>query len=58
MVVNHANFNLMISDQPQLIAKITTILANRIWSIYKQLIKMHVKVTDSYDLSYKERLVL
>jgi CRP-like cAMP-binding protein len=46
LVVNHDSFKLMISDQPQLIAKITTILANRIWSIYKQLIKMHEKESD------------
>jgi CRP-like cAMP-binding protein len=37
MAVNKANFELMIKNQPQLIAKITTLLADRIWLIYKQL---------------------
>jgi CRP-like cAMP-binding protein len=37
MAVNKANFELMITDQPQLIAKITTLLADRLWLIYKQL---------------------
>ena len=37
MVVNKANFELMIKNQPQLIAKITTLLADRLWLIYKQL---------------------
>jgi len=37
MAVNKANFELMIQSQPQLIAKITTLLADRIWLIYKQL---------------------
>jgi len=37
MVVNKANFEMMIKGQPQLIAKITTLLADRLWLIYKQL---------------------
>jgi CRP-like cAMP-binding protein len=37
MVVNQANFNLVITSQPPLVAKITTLLADRIWFIYKQL---------------------
>jgi CRP-like cAMP-binding protein len=37
MVVNKANFELMIKNQPQIIAKITILLADRIWLIYKQL---------------------
>ncbi|MCL2762186.1 MAG: cyclic nucleotide-binding domain-containing protein [Treponema sp.] len=37
MVVNRANFEQMIKTQPQLIAKVTTLLADRIWLIYKQL---------------------
>jgi CRP-like cAMP-binding protein len=37
MAVNKANFELMIKNQPQLIARITTLLADRIWLIYKQL---------------------
>ena len=37
MVINRANFEYMIKTQPQLIAKVTTLLADRIWLIYKQL---------------------
>ena len=37
MAVNKANFEFLITSQPQLIAKITTLLAERIWFIYKQL---------------------
>ena len=37
MAVNRDNFQQMIKTQPQLIAKLTTLLAERIWLIYKQL---------------------
>jgi len=37
MAVNRANFQQMIKTQPQLIARLTTLLAERIWLIYKQL---------------------
>ena len=37
LAVNRANFERMISTQPQLISKLTTLLADRIWFIYKQL---------------------
>lgn len=37
MAVNRANFAQMIQTQPQLIARLTTLLAERIWLIYKQL---------------------
>jgi len=37
MAVNRANFEHMIKTQPQIIAKLTTLLAERIWFIYKQL---------------------
>jgi len=37
MVVNKANFELMIESQPQIIARITILLSDRIWLIYKQL---------------------
>jgi CRP-like cAMP-binding protein len=36
-VVNRANFEQMIAREPQMIARLTTLLAERIWSIYKQL---------------------
>ena len=37
MVINRSNFNLMVSTQPQLVAKLTTTLADRLWSMYRQL---------------------
>ncbi len=37
LVVNRANFQQMIQKQPQLITRLTTLLADRIWLIYKQL---------------------
>jgi CRP-like cAMP-binding protein len=37
LAVNRANFARMISSQPQMIARLTTLLAERIWLIYKQL---------------------
>jgi len=37
LAVNRANFERMIASQPQLIARLTTLLADRIWFIYKQL---------------------
>ena len=37
MVVNRTNFNQMVATQPQLISKLTTTLAERLWSMYRQL---------------------
>ena len=37
MAVNKANFKRMVSTQPQIITKLTQILSERIWFIYKQL---------------------
>jgi len=37
MAVNRENFQVMIKTQPQLIARLTTLLAERIWIVYKQL---------------------
>ncbi|MDR0495800.1 MAG: Crp/Fnr family transcriptional regulator [Treponema sp.] len=37
MVINKANFEQMIQTQPQLIARVTGLLADRIWLIYRQL---------------------
>ena len=37
MVVNRSNFNQMVATQPQLISKLTTTLAERLWSMYRQL---------------------
>jgi CRP-like cAMP-binding protein len=37
LVVNKVNFGTMISAQPQIVARLTILLAERIWFIYKQL---------------------
>jgi CRP-like cAMP-binding protein len=37
LVVNKVNFSTMISAQPQIVARLTILLAERIWFIYKQL---------------------
>jgi len=37
MVVTRANFDMMIKTQPQLISRLTTMLAERIWMVYRQL---------------------
>ena len=37
MVVNNTNFNNMVSSQPQLISSLTNTLAERLWSMYRQL---------------------
>lgn len=37
MVINRSNFNQMVSTQPQLVSKLTTTLAERLWSMYRQL---------------------
>ncbi|MDR0450084.1 MAG: cyclic nucleotide-binding domain-containing protein [Treponema sp.] len=37
LAVNKANFSAMISAQPQIVARLTILLADRIWFIYKQL---------------------
>jgi len=37
VTINKANFEVMIKSQPQLIARITSLLADRIWLIYKKL---------------------
>jgi CRP-like cAMP-binding protein len=43
MAVNRANFQQMIKTQPQLIARLTTLLSERIWLIYKQLANTQIK---------------
>jgi CRP-like cAMP-binding protein len=37
MVVNRANFQRMVQSQPQIITRLTQLLAERIWMIYRQL---------------------
>jgi len=50
MTVNRANFKQMIQTQPQLIARLTTLLAERIWLIYKQL--ANTQITDPLGRMY------
>jgi CRP-like cAMP-binding protein len=37
MAVNKANFEMMVQSQPQLITKLTILLSERLWLLYKQL---------------------
>ncbi|MBR7079366.1 MAG: cyclic nucleotide-binding domain-containing protein [Treponema sp.] len=37
MVVNRENFDQMVATQPQMISRLTTMLADRLWSMYRQL---------------------
>jgi CRP-like cAMP-binding protein len=50
MAVNRANFQQMIKTQPQLIARLTTLLSERIWLIYKQL--ANTQITDPLGRMY------
>jgi len=50
MVVNRANFDMMVSTQPQMIARLTTTLAERLWAMYRQLGNTQLK-------DIRERLV-
>lgn len=43
MVVNRQNFDHMVSTQPQLISRLTTTLAERLWSMYRQLDNANLK---------------
>jgi CRP-like cAMP-binding protein len=54
MVLNQANFQQMINTQPQLIARLTTLLAERIWLIYKQLANTRIfdPLGRLYDMLY------
>ncbi|HNQ96481.1 MAG: cyclic nucleotide-binding domain-containing protein [Spirochaetales bacterium] len=50
LAVNRQNFNQMVSTQPQLIARLTTTLADRIWLMYKQL--ANTLITDPIGRMY------
>jgi CRP-like cAMP-binding protein len=52
MAVNRENFQQMIQTQPQLIARLTTLLAERIWLIYKQLANTQISdpIGRMYDM--------
>jgi len=55
LAVNRANFEKMISTQPQLIARLTTLLADRIWFIYKHL--ANSLITDTLGRMYDALLI-
>ena len=42
MVVNSRNFNQMVTTQPQMISRLTTTLAERLWSMSRQLINSKI----------------
>jgi CRP-like cAMP-binding protein len=52
MAVNRDNFQMMIKTQPQLIARLTTLLSERIWLIYTQLANTQIAdpVGRMYDM--------
>ncbi len=50
MVVNNANFNQMVATQSQLIARLTTTFAERLWSMYRQLV--NTQLTD-----FREKMI-
>ena len=45
LAVNRANFERMIATQPQICERITTLFAERIWLIYKQLANTQIRST-------------
>ncbi len=47
MVVNASNFNMMVTSQPDFISRLSTMLADRIWSMYRQLV--NGQLTDSRE---------
>jgi CRP-like cAMP-binding protein len=55
LAVNRENFERMISTQPQIIARLTTLLSERIWFIYKQL--ANTLITDPLAKMYHALLI-
>jgi CRP-like cAMP-binding protein len=55
LAVNRANYERMIQTQPQLIARLTTLLSDRIWFIYKQL--ANTLITDPLGRMYDALLI-
>ena len=43
MVVNRKNFDMMVATQAQLIARLTTTLAERLWALHRQLTNSQIK---------------
>jgi CRP-like cAMP-binding protein len=56
LAVNKANFRRMVSTQPQMITRLTQILSDRLWFIYKQLSNTQISdpVGRMYDRLYIE----
>lgn len=52
LAVNRQNFNQMVATQPQLIARLTTTLSDRIWLMYKQLANTVIRdpLSRMYDM--------
>lgn len=55
LAVNKANFERMIVTQPQIITRLTTLLSERIWFIYKQL--ANTLITDPLGRMYDALLI-
>ncbi len=55
LAVNQENFGRMVSSQPQIISRLTQLLAERIWFIYKQL--ANTLLTDSVGRLYDALLI-
>jgi CRP-like cAMP-binding protein len=55
LAVNRANFERMIGTQPQIIARLTILLSERIWFIYKQL--ANTLITDPLGRMYDALLI-
>jgi len=55
MAVNNTNFNRMVASQPQIISKLTQLLSERIWFIYKQL--ANTQLSDSLGRMYDTLLI-
>jgi CRP-like cAMP-binding protein len=55
LTVNKANFEQMITTQPQMIARLTTLLSDRIWSIYRQI--ANTMITDPLGRMYDALLI-
>lgn len=43
MTINRQNFNQMVATQPQLIARLTTTLADRLWAMSRQMINTQIR---------------
>ena len=55
LAVNRANFERMVKTQPQIITRLTQLLAERIWFIYKQL--LNTQLTDPLGRLYDALLI-